>query len=213
MKRYGILLLLYICTLGTDGIRAQDMKTLFIQMPDSCIPLLETAWRKDLVDLYLAGKEARLENMMHGYSKLLKLTDDYLQIQVTARSYLQMKKLPLINNTHIICVTTTVGGPVMDSRVAFYTTLWQPLEASALFTPVTRGWFLVDDADQESDAYKDALALLDIDLITYSLSPGNFTLTAVYLTPSYLNKQEREKIIPFLKTDNKVYTWDKSSFR
>ncbi|MDR1918414.1 MAG: DUF3256 family protein [Tannerellaceae bacterium] len=210
MKRYSLLLLFCICALG---IKAQDMKTLFTNMPDSYLPQLETAWRKDLIDLFLAGKEARLQNTMTGYSRLLKLTDDYLLLQVTERSAVEMKRLPLINHTYIICMIVTVEGPVADSRVAFYTTEWQALESSNLFTPVAADWFIAENADRDSDACKDALARLDMDLIKYELSSDAQTLTAVYTTPLYLSEQERKKILPFLKDVPKVYTWDKSSFR
>jgi hypothetical protein len=189
------------------------MKTLFTQMPDSYLPQLETAWRKDLIDLYLAGKEARLQNTMGGYSRLLKLTEDYLLLQVTERSSVEMKTLPLINNTRIICMVTTAEGPVADSRVSFYTTEWQPLASSALFTPVPADWFIREDADTDSDAFKDATARLDIKLIKYTLSPEDQTLTAVYTTPLYLSEEDRKKVLPFLKDSPKIYTWDKSCFR
>jgi hypothetical protein len=188
------------------------MKMLFTQMPDLNLPQLETAWRKDLVDLYLTGKEARLQNTMGGYSKLLKLTDDYLQLQVTERSFVEMKKLPLINNTHILCIVTTIEGPVADSRVTFYTTQWQPLESSNLFTPVTADWFIIENADKDSDDYKDAIARLDMDLVKYLLNSEDQTLTAVYTTPLYLNEQDRKKTLLILKDYPKVYMWDKSSF-
>ncbi|MDR1258859.1 MAG: DUF3256 family protein [Tannerellaceae bacterium] len=210
MKQYGLFLLLCFCALG---IKAQDMKTLFADMPDSYLPQLEAAWRKDLADLYITGKEARLQNTMEGYSKLLKLTDDYLQLQVTTRSAVELKRLPLINNTYIICMVTTVEGPATDSRVSFYTTEWQPLESSGLFTPVDAGWFISESADVDSDAFKDVAARFDMDLITYHLSPDALTLTASYTTPMYLNGQERKNALAFLKDHDKVYTWDKSAFR
>jgi hypothetical protein len=210
MKRYSFLLLLCLCTLSA---KAQDIKTLFTQIPDTYLPQLETAWRKDLIELYQAGKDARLQNTMGGYSRLLKLTDDYLLLQVTERSSIELKKLPLINNTYIICMVTTIEGPVADSRVAFYTTGWELLESSALFTPVAADWFINENADAGSDAFKDAIARLDIHLIKYRLSPENLSLTAVYTTPLYLDEEERKQILPFLKEHPKVYTWDKSLFR
>jgi hypothetical protein len=192
---------------------AQDMKTLFAGMPDAFIPQLETAWRKDLADLFSSGKEARLKNAMNGYSRLLRLTDDYLLLQVTDRSFVELKSLPLINNTYIICMVTTVEGPVADSRVAFYTTGWQPLEAGGLFEPVDPAWFIDEAAATDSDAFLDAVSRLDMDLIAYSLSPDAPTLTATYTTPAYLGEQERKALLPFLKDRPKVYTWNKSSFR
>jgi hypothetical protein len=189
------------------------MKAVFIAMPDRYIPQLESAWRKDLVDLYGSGKEARLKNIMEGYSRLMKLTSDYLLLQTTERSFVEMKLLPLVNNTYIICMVTTINAPAPDSRINFYTTEWAPLAVSDLITPVSADWFIKEDADKDSDAYKDAMAHLDMDLIKYQLSPDNQTLEAHYTTPSYLSAEERASITPFLKDTPKVYTWEKFQFR
>jgi hypothetical protein len=211
MKRLVIILLLAV---SISGVEAQDMKTLFTNMPDAVIPQLETAWRKDLIDLYLSGKEARLQNTMNGYSELLQLTGDYLLLRVTERSTVEMKRLPLINNTGIICVITTVEGPVADSRAAFYAADWQLLDApSALFSPPSASWFIKDGVDVNSDAFLDALAALDMDLMQYRLSPDSLTLTATFTTPLYLGDEAKAKVRPFLKDAPRVYTWDKSSFR
>jgi hypothetical protein len=189
------------------GLKAQDMKTLFTGMPDACMPQLETAWRKDLIDLYTEGKEARLQNTMGGYSTLLKLTEDYLLIRVTERSTVELKRLPLVNNTYILCMVTTVEGPVADSRVSFYTTEWQPLASTGLLTPPTVDRFAKEGTDSE------LIARLDMDLIHYRLSPDAQTLTAVCTTPLYLHEEERKELLPFLKDTSCVYVWDKSSFR
>ncbi|MDH6305084.1 hypothetical protein M2459_002181 [Parabacteroides sp. PF5-5] len=210
MKRYISVLVFCFCVVG---MWAQDMKSVFIAMPDVYIPQLESAWRKDLVDLYESGKEARLKNTMDGYSHLKQLTADYLLLQTTERSQVELKMLPLVNNTHIICMSITVEAPVADSRLQFFTTEWAPLEVSDLISPVAADWFLKEDADKNSDAYKDAIALLDMDLIRYELNPDNQTLTATYTTPLYLSKQEKGKVLPFLKDEPKIYTWEKFQFK
>ena len=214
MKRYICLLLLTICVAGA---MAQDMKTVFTSMPDARIPLLEEAWRKDLIALYESGKEsgkkAALKNMMDGNSSLEKLTDDYLLIQLTEQSTVEMKLLPLVNNTHIVCVITTVNGPVPDSRLEFYTTEWQPLAAADLIDPVSTEWFISETADKNNFDYQELIGRMDMDLIRYSLSPDDLSLTAIYTTPSYLNKEEQNKISSFLKKDPKTYLWNKHQFK
>lgn len=210
MKRF---LLLIGLSAFFFGVKAQDMATLFASMPDQKIPQLEHAWRKDLIDLYRADKEARLKNTMNGYSHLRKLTPDYLLLQSTERSTIEMKLLPLVNNTHIVCVVTTVNGPVADSRVEFFTTEWQPLPADDLFTPVTSDAFLNPDADKTDPDYPYALSRLDMDLVHYQLSPDQLTLTAVYTTPLYLGSDDREKVKPFLLSSPVVMQWEKSHFR
>lgn len=194
------------------GLKAQDMATLFSDMPDSYLPQLETAWRKDLVDLYNSGKEARLQNMIGGNSELKKLTTDYLLLQTTEKSTVEMKLFPLVNNTRIICVVSTVYGPVPDSRVTFYSTDWEPLDAEGMFVPATAGWFVRDAVDKQSPGYLDAMARLDMELIHYQLNPETLTLTATYTTPQYLSEEEREKVISFIKEEPKMYTWDKYRF-
>ncbi|MCC8134704.1 MAG: DUF3256 family protein [Tannerellaceae bacterium] len=210
MKRI-ILLFFLFCGMAT-GLPAQDMATVFIAVPDSYIPQLENEWRKDLVDLYTNGKEAKLQNMMGGEAELKQLTPDFLSLRSTERTTIEMKLLPLVNNTHIICMVTTVEGPVADSRVSFFTTEWEPLEISGLFTPVTKEWFVKEDADLSREEVQYALAHLDMDLIRYELHPENQTLSAYYMSPFYLNKEDREQVLPYLKEAPKVYTWEKTRF-
>lgn len=210
MMRNFAYILLFLCSFS--AVKAQNIASLFSNMPDEHIPQLESAWRKDLIDLYNSGKEATLKNSMEGTSKLLKLTDNYLLLQVTERSTQEMKLLPLINNTNIICLVTTVNGPVADSRVDFFTTDWHPLATEGLLSPVTTEWFLKEDADKTSDSYKDAVSRLDMELIKYNLNADDLTLTATYTTPLYLSREERDKVSVFLKDAPKVYTWDRTRF-
>ncbi|MDR1115852.1 MAG: DUF3256 family protein [Tannerella sp.] len=209
MKRL-IFSLLFIS--GTFCSFAQRMEELFIKMPEGIVIQLEEAWRKDLVDLYKSGKAATLENMMQGRSTLLKLTDNYLLLQSTECSTVEMKLLPLVNNTYIICMITTVSAPVADSRVDFYTTDWSILPTGELYTPVTADRFLKDDIDHSSIAFSDANALLDIFLVKYSLDADNNTLTAEYTTPLYLDEESRRKVVPVLKDVPKIYEWKLSRF-
>ena len=210
MKR--LIFSILICAFAL-GVKAQEMDALFISIPDQNIPQLENAWRKDLVDLYKSGKDATLKNAMNGSSSLKKVTSDYLLLQATERSSIEMKLLPLVNNTNVICMIRTVNGPVADSQIEFFTTDWQPLAVSDLFTPVDADWFIKDDTDKNSNAFQDAASRLDMDLIQYTLSPDNLTLTATYTTPLYLSREDRKAVIPFIKESPKVYTWEKYHFK
>ncbi|MDR2919660.1 MAG: DUF3256 family protein [Tannerella sp.] len=193
-------------------VNAQDVASFFISMPDGNIPQLEEAWRKDLVDLFRSGKTATLDNTMGGKSTLEKMTTDYLLLQSTERSTLEIKLLPLINGTYVACVITTVNAPVADSRVDFFTLEWKPVPASDLFTSVMPKWFIKEDADRNSESFLDAMSCLDMHLVKYQLNADDQTLTAIYTTPDYLNSQDREKVKPFLKENPKVYQWKSGRF-
>lgn len=209
MKQYLLAIVLAFCLMG---VKAQNMTSLFINMPDSYILQLESAWRKDLVDLYQSQKDAKLQNVMGGYSELKKLTDNYLLLQVSERSTVEIKLFPLVNDTPLICMITTVYGPTPDSRIAFYSPDWKLLPGEDLFTPPSFCCFLEEEADKESESYRDALSLLDMELIHYQLDPDDYILQATLSTPLYLDKEMREKVLPFIKKEPKVYQWKKNHF-
>lgn len=201
------LIITCLIVLCTTNSRAQDMAAVFTAMPDQYIPQLEHAWRKDLVDLYKEGKEARLKNTMNGFSALRKLTADYLLLETTERSTVEMKLLPLVNKTYIVCMIATVKGPAPDSRIHFYTTEWEPLSTTDLLATPKADWYLrTKDAAPNDEARREAIARLDMDLVEYTLNPDTPTLTMTYTTPLYLSAEERTRIQPHL-SDPIVYTW------
>ena len=201
MKRC-ITAILLVCWLV--GAYAQKMEDVFLQMPDEFIVQLDRARRKELVDLYKSRNPATLSNTMQGKSVLNKLSDYYLKLQTTEQSVVELKLLPLVNNTFVICMIQTVYGPIADSNVSFYTTEWQRIATKDVFLPVTEDWFWKKDSDRD---VLDVLSQMGIFLVKYSLSDEGTTLTAEYMTPTYLDDENQEIVKPFLRTENKTYEW------
>ena len=209
MKRFVISLLLACLMIYAE---AQKLEEIFVKMPDDLIVQLEEAWRKDLVVLYKSGKPATLENTMQGRSTLQMMTNDYLLVQTTEHSVVELKLLPLVNNTYIICMIESVYGPLADSRVSFYSTEWELLSSDGLFVPVTGDWFFKEDADRMSSEFLDVVSQLDMDLVKYSLNSENTNLTAEYMTLQYIDDEYQKKAKPFLKTNPKIYEWKSGRF-
>lgn len=203
----SLLALLALCVL-----RAQDMASVFTAMPNQYIPQLEDAWRKDLVELYRSGKEARLKNTMNGYSTLVNLTDDYLCLRTTDRSEVEMKLLPLVNNTFVVCMVTTVEGPVADSRIAFFTTDWASLPTADLLSLPVGSWYLKEGAEAD-ELFPELKAALDMDLFRYRLSAVENTLSITYTTPLYVENQIKERLQPFLQAEPLCLRWHHGHFR
>ena len=210
MIRKGMISLLALVALC--GLRAQDMASVFTAMPNQYIPQLEDAWRKDLVELYRSGKEARLKNTMNGYSTLLNLTDDYLCLRTTDRSVVEMKLLPLVNNTFVVCMVTTVEGPVADSRIAFFTTDWASLPKADLLSMPEGTWFIKEGAETD-EAYPELKAALDMDLFRYQLSATENTLHITYTTPLYLEGKTTERLQLLLQGEPLCLRWQHGHFR
>lgn len=188
------------------------MAAYFVAIPDQYLPQLEDAWRKDLVELYQSGKPAVLDNAMDGRSTLQKLTSDYLLLQTTERSAMEIRLLPLINNTFIACMIRTVFAPAADSRVEFFTMDWQPLPATEIWSPAGMEGFFKEGIDRDEDTYREARSFLDMELIHYQLDPDQLVIKATCTTPEYLSPEERKKVKPFLKDSPKVYTWKTGRF-
>lgn len=75
MKR--ILLLLFVVSIWGSG-RAQDLKTLFVAMPDSLSPFLTEVNKADFGDFLESGMKAEVKNRFGNISEMTMLTADYL---------------------------------------------------------------------------------------------------------------------------------------
>ena len=119
MRKILIIAGILLCCLN---MQAQDMKSLFVALPDSLSPLLTEVNRADFGDFLASNMKAQVKNRFGNTSEMLKLTDDYLLLKVSAVSTAEMKLLPLNDSVKVICVVQTYQGPVSDSRVSFYDT-------------------------------------------------------------------------------------------
>ena len=74
-------------------VGAQDMRTLLVAMPDSILPLLTKNNRMDCVDFVDSKMKAEVKNRLGEVSELKVLTKDYLLLQMTSQSTVEMKLL------------------------------------------------------------------------------------------------------------------------
>ena len=86
------------------------MKSLFIALPDSLSPLLTEVNRADFGDFLASNMKAQVKNRFGNTSEMLKLTDDYLLLKVSAVSTAEMRLLPLNDSVKVICVVQTLSG-------------------------------------------------------------------------------------------------------
>ena len=126
MKRLILLISLFV----SISLQAQNMKELFVAMPDTLVPLLTKVNREDFGDFLASKMKAEVRNRFGKTSEMTELTDDYLYLKMTSVSSMEMKLLPLKDSLKVICVVQTYQAPVSDSKVRFYDTDWKPLEAS-----------------------------------------------------------------------------------
>lgn len=184
---------------------AQDMRSLFINMPDSVLPLLTKNNRMDCVDFIDSEMKAEVKNRFGEPSELKKLTNDYLFLQTTGQSFVEMKLLTVSDTIKVVCAVRTACGPACDSSICFYDMKWNMLNASNYIDlPVEEMFY--NTSPNENEEYSLLRKKADMCLIKASLSEKDTDIRFEYTTPDYLNKEDKIKIKSYLKSFL-VYHW------
>ena len=199
-KSYILLLLVMFAALGE--VAAQDMRSLFVNAPDTIFPLLTRTNREDCVDFLDAKMRARVSNRLDGKSELVVLTRSFLELQSSGSSTVQMKLLPFGGDS-IISVVRTVCAEACSSRINFYKRDWSSVDISFV-RPAVEDFFV------SADSIDEALSFCDIYLVKLSLSSTDNTLVAEYTMPLYMNEEDAafvsRRLSPIL------YRWNGSAF-
>ena len=195
--RKTVLILLMLCGLAAT-LPAQDIRTLFMEAPDSVLPLLPRNARADCVDFADAKMVYPVSNLLGGKSLLKELDENHLLLQSTASSTVEMKLLP-IDDSFVICVVNTVYAEVADSRVAFFDRNWKRIGTEQFFTyPSIKDFFVGTD--------NRLLDYCDMYLVSLKLNPADDTLVAEYTMPGYMNDNDAQKVLASLR--KLVYRWN-----
>lgn len=190
--------------------RTQNMASYFIRMPSDLLPTVTVDSRKDLVDFYNNGKVAVMPSLLGGEVVLKALSQDYLLLQTSDRSDVQLKMLPVNDTSRIIVVVRTVAAPLRDSRVLFYSTQWKPLASLAFptFSPM-------DFIDTQKAA---ALGLTDRlqevcarHFVSCVFQPHSLNVVVHSSIRQDIRPEIRNVFEPVLK-DSVVLFWDKGFF-
>ena len=205
--------MIFVCMFCVMSVVAQNMKSVFVAMPDSVTPLLTKVNREDCIDFLDSNMKAVVKNRFGNVAEMKVLTDDYVLMQTSEVGMLEMKLLPLADSTKVICMVKTVNVPVADSSVRFYTSDWsQQLDVKEfLQLPSMDAFFLPNDSLKDEAILTRKKA--DMHLMKAQLSKEDASLTFTYTTPDYLNEEDREKLVPHLRKEPIVLRWSEGKFR
>ena len=126
----GLLAGLFLCL--TQTVMSQTtIRDVFKQMPSSILPYLTENNRLDFIDFIDSNMKAEVTNAFGGKSEMQKLTDDYLSIHLNDAASVEMRLLdvkePVDSASRVVCLVSTMGSEVRESKVAFYSLKWNPL--------------------------------------------------------------------------------------
>jgi len=210
MRRRLLIIVSIFCALSAT---AQNMKSVFVSMPDSIAPLLTQTNKEDCIDFLDSNMKAEVTNRLGGKSEMTLLAEDYVFVQMTPNSTLEMKLLPVNDSTKVVCMVKTVCASACNSDIKFYASDWSKKleDGDFLLKPSADAFFLPNDTLPEEGVLIRKKA--DMHLMKASLSKDDASLSFIYTTPDYLNKEDREKLLPYLRKEPIVFRWQDGKFR
>lgn len=211
MKR---ILIALVCLMGGMPITAQTMKQLFIAMPDSVSIVMNKMNREDCVDFLANKMKARVQNRFDKPAELLTLTDDYLLANPTANATWEMRRLPVSDSTFVVCMVTTVAGPLKDSRIRFYSTDWKELPLSRFVTniPTADDFYLIPTDSSKADTLRTLRQQALITFLEARLSPQDNSLSFYYNTPEHMTPEDAARIKAYLRKKPVRYEWKEGKY-
>ena len=202
MKKILISLILFTFILPCTQARVRDI---FASAPDSIFPLLTQNNRLDCIDFLENGMTAKVKNRFDETSELLKLTDDYLLLDVSSKSHVEILQL----NDSIFCLVHTYLGPAPDSEIRFYKTDWTFQNIQAPKPSVLEFWKAVPAEDERTARFAQAFQTQQM-LVEITIDASNKELIYT-LNTSELFKKEKEVAQQYVQPLR--YRWDGQVFQ
>ena len=127
-----LLSILFLGVLAPGAAYAEDLRTLFVNMPDSIMPTLTKSERMDFLDYLDSGMKARVRNKLGGESVMTSFSDNSLTVMTSQSGRLEMVLFPFRKGRNLICIIRTVTARFEDSRLSFYNEDWTPVDSRKL---------------------------------------------------------------------------------
>ncbi|MCQ2067930.1 MAG: DUF3256 family protein [Bacteroidaceae bacterium] len=207
IKRILNILAISILTIGPA--RAENLRTLFVNMPDSIMPTLTKSERMDFLDYMDSGMRARVRNKLGGESEMTLLQDNMLSVRTSQSGRLDMVLLGKKGGGNIICIIKTVSARYDDSRLSFYTENWEPVPVKELIEQPRFDDYLTKEA-LKSDSL-DVLKKESI-LRLQSITASGDTLEFRYTSLDYIG-EDADRFKSWFRTDPIIYVWTGKRFK
>ncbi len=201
------LILLFFLSLSTI-VEAQQVGDLFKAMPPELLPGVSEGNKTML--LVDSGKTT----VPYPLGEIVKEAygNDYLRLQTSKIGTLQLKLLPVSEDSVVVCLIKTVCGNVCDSHISFYTSEWKKLDKEA-FLPTISAEIFLNSSQKKSENDKYAVSLPDIYPISATFNETGTDLTLTFHYKERLSEEQIQQLEPLLKGDSVVLTWKNGSFR
>ena len=198
MKKIFLILLV---TFSLLPLNAQNMRQIWLEMPDSIVPYLNRSLRTELADYVTMGMKSEVMNALRDTTRIEKLTDDYILIQLSNATKLEIKSL----DASTIAMVQTWCGPLAESKLSLFSNNW---EVKPLNIDVSPMFVKPDTMSQQR--YSELLDMAIVTMKEMQLSVKDNSLTIKYSVPllSSTDKKEMQAILRQRKLN-----WNGTTFK
>ncbi len=198
MKKIFLILLV---TFSLLPLNAQNMRQIWLEMPDSIVPYLNRSLRTELADYVTMGMKSEVMNALRDTTRIEKLTDDYILVQLSNATKLEIKSL----DASTIAMVQTWCGPLAESKLSLFSNNW---EVKPLNIDVSPMFVKPDTMSQQR--YSELLDMANVTMNEMQLSVKDNSLTIKYSVPlvSSTDKKEMQAILRQRKLN-----WNGTTFK
>ncbi|AFJ09013.1 hypothetical protein PI172_0941 [Prevotella intermedia] len=198
MKKIFLILLV---TFSLLPLNAQNMRQIWLEMPDSIVPYLNRSLRTELADYVTMGMKLEVMNALRDTTRIEKLTDDYILVQLSNATKLEIKSL----DASTIAMVQTWCGPLAESKLSLFSNNW---EVKPLNIDVSPMFVKPDTMSQQR--YSELLDMANVTMNEMQLSVKDNSLTIKYSVPllSSTDKKEMQAILRQRKLN-----WNGTTFK
>lgn len=184
---------------GPADTGALTARSVFVNLQDQPLEILKRTTRLDMLDYWDADSVVKVKNAMEGLSWLTDVKEGYLKAVVTPVSQLEIKLLPVKNDTIVMTLYTVGASPqAQDTQVSFYDRSLRPLTAGKYFKAPELKQFL-DIPKGAGVTVKELEEMVPFPTVRYNVNPDNGDLEAVLTVTDYMGVEARDKLKPNLR--------------
>ena len=198
MKKIFLILLV---TFSLLPLNAQNMRQIWLEMPDSIVPYLNRSLRTELADYVTMGMKSEVMNALRDTTRIEKLTDDYILVKLSNATKLEIKSL----DASTIAMVQTWGGPLAERKLSLFSNNW---EVKPLNIDVSPMFVKPDTMSQQR--YSELLDMANVTMNEMQLSVKDNSLTIKYSVPllSSTDKKDMQAILRQRKLN-----WNGTTFK
>lgn len=197
----------------TEERKVTTTREAFTYLNIPALEILKRTTRLDMLDYWDADSIYKATNAMNGLSWIEKCTPDYMKVQLTPVSTLELKMLPSKKEGVITMAVYTVGSQSQaeDSQITFTDEKLHQLDAKKLFKqPKLEDFFDIPKGSLTS--MKEIREMIPFPTVAYTASPDNNDLEARLTVETYMNVDDYNIVKLFLRPSIRLQ-WDGKEYK